>query len=173
MMPFKMASLTGTSNRNAFLVTVVALLVAVPLILVTKTWIGSMFGFDRVETHVTCDVATICSVVTVGTASLPMIVGPAAIGFVITLVLALTHARFVWFPFEPLGFLIATSIAGTWWGVWDAFLGAWLIKTIVLRVGGSKLYERCIPIVGGFVVAVVMTIFVGSLVLAVRFFIPF
>jgi hypothetical protein len=84
------------------------------------------------------------------------------------------HARFVWFPFEPLGFVIATSMGGRAGGVWAPFLGAWVLKSVVLRVGGSKLYERYgVPVVGGFLAGVVTVIFIGSLSLIVRFFIPF
>jgi hypothetical protein len=58
--------------------------------------------------------------------------------------------------------------------VWNAFLGAWIVKTIVLRVGGSRLYENYgVPVVGGILTGVVTTIFVGSIALAVKFFIPF
>ena len=175
MMSLKMAKLTGTSNRNTFLVTVVAVLISTPLILMTKVWIVSIYG-NRVFTPGGCGIDEVCAgyMKRLPPQALAPLFSYGTIGFVITFALAMLHARFVWFPFEPLGFVIATSMAGQYYGVWSAFFVAWLVKTIVLRVGGSRVYERYgIPVVGGFLGGVVISIFVGSLLLLIRFFIPF
>jgi hypothetical protein len=172
MMPFKMASLTGTSNRSTYLVAVMAVLVATPLILMTKVWIVSTYGVS-VFTQSACAIDAACS----GRDWAPPLSALAsygAVGFVITLALSFLHARFVWFPLEPLGFVIATGIPGNWYGVWSSFFVAWVAKTMVLRIGGSKIYERYgVPAVGGFVGGVILTLFVGSIMLVIRFFFPF
>jgi len=173
MMPLRMANLTGTSYRNTYLVAAVTVLIATPLILITKVWVVSIYG-TKVFTQAACGIDTVCSISTVaGVKDITPIAEYGVIGFVITFALAMLHSRFVWFPFEPLGFVIATSMPGNWYGVWTAFLGAWILKTLVLRIGGSRLYERSVPIVGGFLGGVFISIFVGSLLLALRFFIPF
>jgi hypothetical protein len=174
IMPLKMASLTGTSNRNTFLVTTVAMLISIPLIQITRIWMVSMYGVVLLGGgHASCSIDNVCS----GwgwTPTLMPLITYGGIGFVITFALAMLHGRFVWFPFEPLGFVIATSVPGLWYGVWSQFLVAWIVKTIVLRVGGSNLYERYgIPAVGGFLGGVALSIFIGSLVLVFRFFVPF
>jgi hypothetical protein len=97
----------------------------------------------------------------------------AAVGFIMTGLLSVLHARYVWFPFEPLGFVIGTSQSTQQLGVWSAFLFAWVTKTIVLRTGGSKLYERSIGIVGGYIVSAVVVCFIATILGNVRFFYPF
>jgi hypothetical protein len=173
MMPLKMANLTGTSYRNTYLVAIVTVLIATPLILITKVWIVSMYG-AKVFTKAACAIDMACSIgQDGGVKDIIPIAEYGAIGFVITFAIAMLHSRFIWFPFEPLGFVIATGMPGTWYGVWSAFLGAWILKTLVLRIGGSKLYERSVPLVGGFLGGVFICIFVGSILLALRFFVPF
>jgi hypothetical protein len=173
MMPLRMANLTGTSYKNTFFVAVVTVLIATPIILITKVWVVSIYG-TRIFTQAGCGIDTVCSISTVaGVKDITPIALYGFAGFVMTFALAMLHSRFVWFPFEPLGFVIATGMPGAWYGVWTAFLGAWILKTLVLRIGGSKLYERSVPIVGGFLGGVFITIFVGSIILVLRFFVPF
>jgi hypothetical protein len=177
MMPLRMANLTGTSYRNTFLVTAVAALISTPLILMTKVWIVSIYG-TKVFSPVGCGIDEVCAgyMARLAWQTSPManFFSYGAIGFVVTFALAMLHARFVWFPFEPLGFVIATSMAGQYYGVWSAFFVAWLVKTIVLRLGGSRVYERYgVPAVGGFLGGVILSIFIGSLLLVLRFFVPF
>jgi hypothetical protein len=174
MMPFRMADLTGTSNRNTYLVAIVTVLIATPLILMTKIWVVSAYGTKVFSTKYGCSVDGICAGnLQSGITNFPHLIEYGAIGFVITFTLAMLHSRFVWFPFEPLGFVIATSMAGSFYGVWSAFLGAWIVKTIVLRVGGSKLYERSVPLVGGLLAGVFIGVFAGSIIMTLKFFIPF
>ncbi|MGQ9515423.1 MAG: hypothetical protein ACUVTL_10335 [Thermoproteota archaeon] len=53
-------------------------------------------------------------------------------------------------------------------------LAAWIMKTITLRVGGSKLYEqKGIPVAIGFVIGVVIVSILGGSFLVLRFFFPF
>jgi len=174
MMPFRMASLTSTSNRNTYLVAVVTVLIATPLILMTKIWVVSMYGTKVFSTKYGCSIEGICAGnLQSGIKNYLPLIEYGFVGFVITFALAMLHSRFVWFPFEPLGFVIATSMAGSFYGVWSAFLGAWILKTLVLRIGGSKLYERSIQIVGGLLAGVFIGVFAGSLLMTFRFFVPF
>jgi hypothetical protein len=95
-------------------------------------------------------------------------------GALISIVLGILHARFIWFPFEPLGFIIATGLAGIFFGFWTAALGAWVVKTITLKVGGSKLYEgKGVPAASGFIAGYMIAVLFSTLVAATRFFIPF
>jgi hypothetical protein len=95
-------------------------------------------------------------------------------GMILTGVIALLHARFVMFPFEPIGFLMAFSDASLFFGMWLPALIAWILKTITVRVGGSRLYENYgIPVATGFGVGFVAIAFVGGLIGILRFFVPF
>jgi len=95
-------------------------------------------------------------------------------GFLIVAVLEFLHARFVWFPFNAIGFIIGTSYISVLWGYWGPFLIAWVLKVITLRVGGSKLYENLgVPIAGGFITGYMIAIIFGGTIGVLRFFFPF
>ena len=95
-------------------------------------------------------------------------------GTVFAMLLSVMHARFVWFPLEPIGFLLATDGHALIEGIWTMALVAWIAKTITLRVGGSKLYERSgIPVAIGFIIGLVIITIIGGALLDFRFFVPF
>ena len=69
--------------------------------------------------------------------------GFAGIGLGLTSALMILRARFLWWPLHPLGYAMANS-----WGMsnlWSCLLVVWLIKFLILRHGGLKLYRRAIP----------------------------
>ena len=76
-------------------------------------------------------------------------VGIAVIAFTI-----LMRARFAWFPFHPLGYLMATSypVHAFWFSI---FLG-WLAKTLIGRYGGSDSARRVLPFFLGLALGDVM-----------------
>jgi hypothetical protein len=100
----------------------------------------------------------------------PYVIG----GFLIVVVLEFLHARFIWFPFNSIGFIIGTSALSVLYGYWGSFLIAWILKTITLRVGGSKIYENVgVPIAGGFVVGYMIAVIFGGTMGVLRFFVPY
>lgn len=64
------------------------------------------------------------------------------VGFLFTTMLVVLRSMFLRFPLHPLGFVMITSYGGP---VWGPFFIVWVIKSIVLRVGGMKLYRQLIP----------------------------
>tara|TARA_B100000809_G_scaffold86634_1_gene84990 strand:+ start:1143 stop:3755 length:2613 start_codon:yes stop_codon:yes gene_type:complete len=62
------------------------------------------------------------------------------IGAVITVIIAVVRARFAWFPFHPVGYVLAPTffIMGTWFPI---FL-AWLIRSILLKIGGARMIRH-------------------------------
>ena len=59
------------------------------------------------------------------------------------------RSRFLWWPFHPIGFAI-----GPVWimdQIWFTIFIAWLIKTVVLRYGGLKLFQRLRPLFLGLI----------------------
>jgi hypothetical protein len=174
---YQMANLTRTSNRNVFL-TVLAASVVLP--------IAVLFGFYY--TIYTLGITKIsgnwavygCNKLLSDTEAWNL--APAAepwashffIGVLITAVLSLLHARFVWFPFEPIGFTLAISKAVLPWGIWSSALVAWILKTITLRVGGSKLYENIgTPLASGFIAGYMSVLIVGTIIAHIKFWFPF
>jgi hypothetical protein len=73
-----------------------------------------------------------------------------AAGGVVTVFLGLMRLRFVWWPFHPIGYLFSNSLAqamGTF-----PFLLAWILKVLVSRYGGLRLYRKTIPLAVGLIV---------------------
>ena len=94
-------------------------------------------------------------------------------GLIISSTLTVLHARFLWFPFEPIGFVLGFSLAG-WGAYWGMALAAWVAKVLTLRIGGSKAYEDYgLPFVSGFAVGYVIALIIGGLLSVIRFFAPF
>lgn len=65
------------------------------------------------------------------------------------LFLMFMRARFLWWPFHPIGFAI-----GPVWimdQIWFTIFISWLIKTIVVRYGGLKLFQKLRPLFLGLI----------------------
>lgn len=70
-------------------------------------------------------------------------------GFAVTLALATLRMHLNWFPFHPVGYAIANTFTMQW--VWMPFFIAWVIKWIILRFGGMKLYRQSLPFFFGLI----------------------
>jgi len=171
----KMGSLTNTNAKDVYRVATVTLILGLITAMLTSVWIYNTYGSGRLGTP-RCSIIKYCagSIENIGAMpNLPTMYTYAAIGFLITGILSILHARYMWFPFEPIGFVIGTSQSLQQLGVWSAFVFAWAVKTIVLRTGGSKLYERSIGVVGGYLAGTISVIIIASTIGAIRFFYPF
>ena len=65
------------------------------------------------------------------------------VGFGVTCLLAVLRVRFLGFPLHPVGYAMANT--DTWGQLPMPFFVAWLIKTLVLRYGGMRLYRKSLP----------------------------
>lgn len=68
----------------------------------------------------------------------------AGIGFLIASILTFLRTRFLWFPFHPLGYAMASD-----WGMynlWSCFFTSFILKWTILKFGGLKLYRRAVPL---------------------------
>ena len=72
------------------------------------------------------------------------------IGAAVMGVLVFLRYRFPWWPMHPVGFTIPLTYA-TLNSVFAVFL-AWLLKSIVMRIGGANLYNRTRPLCLGLIV---------------------
>jgi hypothetical protein len=96
-------------------------------------------------------------------------VRPFLTGFAIMLVVVLLFAfmryRFAWWPFHPLLFLVL----GTWPSVilGPSFLLGWMIKSVVTRYGGARLYRGAKPmmigLIAGDMLAALVILIVGAI----------
>lgn len=85
-------------------------------------------------------------------------------GMAFTFLLAAMRARFWWWPLHPVGYL-AANVWGTqsWWC--PMFVG-WLVKSLVIRYGGLRLYQQTMPAAVGMILADRLLSFVWPLVVA-------
>lgn len=87
------------------------------------------------------------------------------VGMVVTGFLAYMRATFHWWPLHPLGYALSCSWTSSVF--WFSCLIAWVIKSLVLRYGGMKLYISMRPwflgmVLGEFGMAVVWAV-IGAL----------
>jgi len=178
---FRFASLTGANNRNVYKTIVVSLSVGFVFSFLTVLSLSYYYGVQRLSfsyyfsadgdfRNRTANPAIWNS--RPGTEPLaPYVLA----GFAIVGSLYFLSARFIWFPLEPVGFILGTSMLGAGLlGIWMPALVCWALKYAVLRIGGSKLYEEsAVPLVSGFVGGYALITIVAVLVFVVRFFYPF
>jgi hypothetical protein len=72
-----------------------------------------------------------------------------AVGLISTMFLAAMRMRFIWWAFHPAGFAVSSS-----WSMnvfWSSIFVSWVIKLIILKLGGLKLHRRSIPFFLGLV----------------------
>lgn len=89
------------------------------------------------------------------------------IGAAVMSALTLLRYRFTWWPFHPIGFAIS--------GVWLTRLTsvtvffAWVIKLVMLKLGGAASYRRAKPLFVGLLTGYVLGVAVSTLVDAIWF----
>jgi hypothetical protein len=91
-----------------------------------------------------------------------------AIGAGITGVLAFMRMKFMWFPFHPLGYVLASTYFMR--NVWFTLFLAWLARLVVFRVGGAQVIRRgLVPAcVGMFMACVASVIFFDAVGIYLR-----
>jgi len=71
------------------------------------------------------------------------------VGFGTTMVLNSLRMKVGWFPFHPVGFAVSSS-----WSMhllWLPLFIAWVVKLVILRYGGLKLYRQALPLFLGLI----------------------
>ncbi len=64
-------------------------------------------------------------------------------GAIITWALMLLRTHITWWPLNPIGYVLSNNPTGEVF--WFAYFCAWLIKTLIVRYGGIRLYRKTIP----------------------------
>jgi hypothetical protein len=67
----------------------------------------------------------------------------AGTGAAVTLALTLLRTNFVGFPLHPAAYALSTTYAIDFF--WGPLAAAWLIKLLILRYGGMRMYRRAMP----------------------------
>jgi len=56
---------------------------------------------------------------------------------------------FLWWPFHPLGYIVGGGYAGH--HLWFSTMLGWLSKTLILKLGGIKVYQKLMPLFMGLI----------------------
>lgn len=145
---FKMADSTGTSRRSL----TKAILIALALGVFAAFWVALGFWHLYGAEGKTDPWRTSQGVVPFtnladllqhrSTPDVPGLEATGA-GFLITALLFVMRNRFVWWPFHPIGFAIANT--STMSAIWLPMFIAWLLKSLILKYGGAKIYKAGQP----------------------------
>ncbi len=173
----KMGGMGKINLRDIFVLTTVASVVAIFVANATRVWIVNMLGVGRVPIWGECSITDWCdndfNDFDRAPAS-PFLLSAGGVGFLITMILSLLRAKFLWWPLHPVGFIIATSIAPNHMKEWTTFMLAWIVKWLTLRIGGSRAYgEIGVPLVSGGVAGYALSNLIAYVIGTVKFFVPF
>ncbi|NLH97891.1 MAG: hypothetical protein GX446_00170 [Chthonomonadales bacterium] len=73
----------------------------------------------------------------------------ASFGFLLVVALSAANRRLLWWPLHPAGFVMAQTWSLEWF--WMPMLIALIVKSLILRAGGLRLYERARPFFVGLI----------------------
>jgi hypothetical protein len=76
-------------------------------------------------------------------------------GGVVTLLLIAARQRYLWWPFNPIGYVMGATNTATMF--WANYFVAWLVKICLLRYGGMRLYRAAMPFFIGLILGDVAT----------------
>jgi hypothetical protein len=85
------------------------------------------------------------------------------IGAVITGTLAVLRAKLAWFPFHPLGYVLASTFFMKC--AWFTLFVAWAIRLLLFRIGGAHMVRRgLVPFCVGMFLACIASILIFDVV---------
>ena len=76
-------------------------------------------------------------------------VGLFAYGLLFGIFLMFMRTQFLWWHLHPVGYAVSSTYSMRDW--WSMFFLTWLIKRIILSVGGLKMYRKVIPLFFGLI----------------------
>jgi hypothetical protein len=92
-------------------------------------------------------------------------------GVILILIVSVLNFKFAWWPLEPAGVAASFGSSGTGYLLPAGI--AWIIKNLVLRIGGTKLNDNvAMPLAIGFLVGYWFLLFIGGLLGMIQFFLP-
>jgi len=93
------------------------------------------------------------------------------VGIIISVILSILNFRYVWWPLDPAGVAVGFSGGGSAW-IFPALI-AWIVKSVMMRIGGTKLVDRTLtPFMVGLLVGYWFLMFLGAFLGMIKFFMP-
>jgi len=84
------------------------------------------------------------------------------VGAVVCAALAALRLRFLWWPFHPVGYVLSNSLPIAY-GLFP-FLIAWVVKVLVTRYGGLRLYRATVPVAIGLIMGDMLNLTLWNIV---------
>ncbi|MEM2612919.1 MAG: DUF6785 family protein [Nitrososphaerota archaeon] len=173
MASYKMAKLTGVNLKNVMKVMVIAMFTSMLATHFIATLIVGIRGGSKIPDPIVIPQAVEISWnwLWAKPTSSPMsdVIPWIAVGFIFMVVMRYLYSRILWLP-DPLAAIPAWSWTASLFGIWFACLIAWIIKSVVLKIGGSRLYEEwVIPFIGGFIMGTTTEILITAIASYIMF----
>ncbi len=157
---FKLAQLAGFSNRKMLFALVLAAVVGVPAAFATllgplyKLGIDAPYSSYRGVVYMASSFsyARLANWLSVGAPPDPENSHQLAAmggGFFFSLFLYAMRSRHFWWPFHPLGFVMAGNYYTNFF--WPSIFVAWITKSLLFRYGGRSGYTRALPLFFGLI----------------------
>jgi len=166
----QMAAWGGTRAR----LVVAAILISAPVAMIASAWwwlhigysLGTATHWTAMDWYGSVAYTRLQSWVETPKAANPVALFAMAAGFLTTLAVSLARLRYPGFPLLPVTLPIAASYAINLY--WTPLLIAGIVKLLVLRYGGLRLYQRALPfffgvIVGGAIVSCIWPLLCAAL----------
>ncbi len=74
-----------------------------------------------------------------------------AVGFGMVVLLSFLHTRFVWWSLHPVAYPLSSSLNWSMSWMWSSIFVSWLIKSLILKHGGIKVYRDTVPLFMGLI----------------------
>jgi hypothetical protein len=159
----KVSEETGTSKRGTFSVVVAALGIAAITSLVYTIYLGyTTNGAGQFVGSFGNSLASYSTLATWIENQTQLTGGEffsLSLGGAIGWILILLHHRFPWWPLHPIGFAV-----GQVWAlkvVFGSIFLIWLIKALIMKFGGTRLYREAQPFFIGMLVGYVLGVFIS------------
>jgi len=162
---YKMANLMKVHPRNVVKIASIALIVAMFTACIMNIILPGVYGMGRTHMLTTTNLMGRVNDMWRRPSPRPIVeIAPWIVGgFTFMVIMSFLHARFLWLP-DPLMTIVAWDWVASLMGTWSAALVAGVIKWLVLRIGGSKLYEeKAVPFVGGFILGAALNALVAGI----------
>jgi len=171
---YKVGYDTGTHPRDITKVILVAGIISALVGFPTAVWFGYNYGTSNTKMGL-FDAWWIWVHPSAGTMENQPTAEPfwpyVIAGIVLILILSFVNFRFLWWPLDPAGVALALGAGPGGW-MFPALIG-WVIKTMVIRTGGTKLNDRIVtPIMVGILVGYWLLMFLGAFLGMIQFFMP-
>jgi hypothetical protein len=157
---YKMAKLTRTHPKKALMVAFTSLIVAMAVAYIMQVTLPGVYGKGVSNAPSVTSYDWIINMQLNRPVPGAIVEGLPwmMIGFIFLIVVRYLTTKFLWIP-DPITAIVAWDYIGSLHGLVLTALICWIIKSIVLRIGGSNLYEGLVvPFVGGFILGDVLDV---------------